>query len=76
MGFVIWDYLLTVDAAFGGWDFALGIGMEILLLLILLQKIAMESPTHRGNAQKNSVLTTNCNFPKNEVCYRIILRAL
>ena len=26
--------------------------MEILLLLILLQKIAMESPTHRGTPKK------------------------
>jgi hypothetical protein len=50
--FGIWNYLLSVDAAFGGWDFALGIGMEILLLLILLQKIAMESPTRRGTPKK------------------------
>ena len=51
-GFGIWDYLLAVDGTFGGWDFALGIGMEILLLLFLLQKIAMESPTRRGTPKK------------------------
>ena len=56
--------------------FALGIGMEILLLLFLLQKIAMESLTRRGTPKKLVYLPQRAISQKNEVRYRIILRAL